>query len=145
VEDETKRILDQVAEGTLTVDEAVPLLEALRQGDRQQEPAGAERPTSPASGLAPAPVTAPAAAIGAPAAREGAPVRTGPGGLSFGALVELKQQGVTADFVRDLAIAGYTNLSAGTLVELRQQGVDARFIYELRDAGFDRPSPGDLV
>jgi hypothetical protein len=130
MEDETKRILDLVAQGELTVDEATPRLEALRRKVPQVEPA------EPAGEPSPASVASPVRdAAGGGAAQ----------GFSFKALVEMKQQGVTPEFIRDLAIAGYPGLSAGMLVELRQQGVDARFIYELRDSGYERLSPHDLV
>jgi hypothetical protein len=60
-------------------------------------------------------------------------------------LIELRSQGVDSDYVRELADVGYRDLSTEQLVELRSQGVDAEFARGLKEQGLDSLSLADLV
>lgn len=51
--------------------------------------------------------------------------------------VQLKVVGVTPDYVRDLASAGFANLDADELVEARAVKVSPAYIREMRSAGFN--------
>jgi hypothetical protein len=49
-----------------------------------------------------------------------------------GQLLELRAQGVTPDYVRELKAAGFDKLTPEELVTLRSQGVSARLLKSLR-------------
>jgi bla regulator protein blaR1 len=60
-------------------------------------------------------------------------------------LIRLRAQGVSPDFVQELAALGYKDLSPSQLLTLRAHGVDADFIRELCDLGWSRLSVTHLV
>jgi hypothetical protein len=70
-------------------------------------------------------------------------VREGYTGFSARDYIDLRAQGVSIAFLRDLQDSGY-NLSAREIVNLRAQGVDADFLHQLRSYGL-HPSASDLV
>lgn len=55
-------------------------------------------------------------------------------------LVDLRIHGVTLDYIRETARAGYRNLSAQEYIDLRIHGVDTEFIRYLKAAGYDLPA-----
>jgi hypothetical protein len=56
-------------------------------------------------------------------------------GLVPGELVELRSQGVTPEFVRELREAGYDRLTTRELIELRSHGVDPALLKRLKARG----------
>lgn len=65
--------------------------------------------------------------------------------LSGGEITALAVQDITPDYVRELARAGYPRLSAGQLVALKVQDVDPGYVREITRAGGPRPTPEQLV
>ncbi len=63
--------------------------------------------------------------------------------LSARAFMDLKAHGIGIDYLRDLHTAGY-RLGAADLITLHSRGVSANFAAELKGAGYDLP-PGQLA
>ena len=117
MDEERFKIMQMLADGTITTDEADLLLEAL-------EAAPAE----------------PAAATGqtqriAPPWREmpKQPARTF-ANLTLDQLIELRNHGVDPEFIQRVHEAGLTNLAFEQLLELGIHGVNPDFIREMRAA-----------
>jgi hypothetical protein len=106
--DERTKILDMLAAGTVTVEQAVQLLDAV-----------ASRAAGGAGGESAAP------ARGSDAAPR----------FTVEELVQLADHGVGADFLRAVREAGYHDLSADELTELADHGVSAGYLEELRHVG----------
>jgi beta-lactamase regulating signal transducer with metallopeptidase domain len=122
--------------------------------DREPPPAPstprtrAKRPSSPerasADNIPQKSVAAPAPAppaVGPPPAPIGnsllaALVANGYDDLSIDEIVELKQQGVTPDFIAGIAHSGIGKLRANGIVSLRQQGVRPEYIQDILALGF---------
>jgi hypothetical protein len=51
--------------------------------------------------------------------------------------VQMKAVGVTPDYVRELASAGFGNLESDDLIEARAVGVSAGYIRQMRAAGYN--------
>jgi hypothetical protein len=52
--------------------------------------------------------------------------------------------GVTPEYLRGIADAGYAGLPAGEIVELRQHGVPSDFVRQARELGY-RFTPRELI
>lgn len=59
-------------------------------------------------------------------------------------IIELKTQGVTTDWVRGLAAEGVANLKARQCIEAKIQGVTPEFVHQLRERGFRDLTLGQL-
>ena len=122
---ERTRVLELVAAGTISVEQATQLLDAIGWGS-------AEAPS-------PAPKVETRGAAGRSL---GALVP----GLTAQELIELADHGVGADYLRELREAGLTDLSVSELTELFDHGVRARLRSgEMRDAGFAHLSAAELT
>ncbi|HWB25822.1 MAG TPA: M56 family metallopeptidase [Chitinophagaceae bacterium] len=51
-------------------------------------------------------------------------------------LIELREHGVSATFIRQLNEAGYKNIPLDEAIALRDHGIDIDFVHELNNAGF---------
>src|SRR5439155_22798969 len=122
VNPESMKILEMLAEGKITVDDANELLAAV--GDDAPPIAPAKPPVS-----------------------RSLPEETSTAvsGLTFEQLADMRLHGVNADFIRELQSIGYGPFRPGELIELRDHGVDRDFIEELRDEGLGYLSAGALV
>ncbi len=56
--------------------------------------------------------------------------------LSLDKLIEMKEHGVTADFILSFRKMGYTNISPDQAIELRDHGVTVEFIREFQQMGW---------
>jgi beta-lactamase regulating signal transducer with metallopeptidase domain len=56
--------------------------------------------------------------------------------LSLDKLIELKEHGVTADYILSFKKMGYNNISPDQAIELRDHGVTVEFIRELQGMGY---------
>jgi hypothetical protein len=63
------------------------------------------------------------------------PKDLGYAGLAPGELIELRSQGVTPGFVRELKDAGYDRLTTRELIDLRSHGVDPGLLKRLKGRG----------
>jgi hypothetical protein len=57
-------------------------------------------------------------------------------GASLRQLIDLRQHGITAAYIRDVNSAGYRNFRAEDYLELRDHGVDSAFLWDLKSAGY---------
>jgi hypothetical protein len=122
--DETRQVLEMLAAGTITPDQAAELLDAM--DDREPQPSPVHARPRPERN------------------RERGGRRRGGrhrdhGKIKDSALAELAEarlMGVTPEYIRELQEAGLGELSLGELTELRTHGVDGDFIAEMRDLGF---------
>jgi hypothetical protein len=69
----------------------------------------------------------------------------GLGDLSVDDLIELHDHDVTPRFVRELREAGCSGLTRQELIELRNHGIGATFMRQMRDAGLDDVALDQLV
>jgi hypothetical protein len=58
-------------------------------------------------------------------------------GASLQQLIELRQHGLSAQFVRDAGRAGYRNFRAQEFIDLKDHGVESGFLRDLKSAGYD--------
>jgi beta-lactamase regulating signal transducer with metallopeptidase domain len=73
-----------------------------------------------------------------PAARPGFLAALGAAGyrdLSVDEIIELKNHGVDANYIRDMSGNGWGKLSAQDLMKLRDHGVSAQYLRDIRDSG----------
>jgi hypothetical protein len=113
---ERAKVLEMLASGAITVDQATQLLDAIGWGT-----AGAP------GGAAPLPQRV---------AHVGGRHASGPvAGFTTEELAELYSHGVTPDYLREMWAAGFRELTAEELAELYSHGVDAAYLRGLRDAG----------
>jgi len=121
--EERQKVLEMLAEGRLTPEQADRLLEALGSLGR-----GAPRPQ---------PELRPS----------GADDRQGRflSGLSADQLIKMRQHGVNPAFIQEMRDLGFTDLSVDQLVKLRIHGVNAEFLQGMRELGFEALPPDTLV
>lgn len=110
--EERRQVLQMLAEGRITPEQAEQLLEALEEQGREQPSAQVEPP-------------------GQPAARTEPPAGTWSiGGIDLDRLVEMKAVGVSPDYIREMqALLG--NVSLDELIEMRAVGVSPEFVREV--------------
>ena len=65
----------------------------------------------------------------------GALVAAGYGDLPVDDIINLKNQGISADFLRGVSQAGWGKLSVQELIGLRQRGVSPQYLHDIREAG----------
>jgi hypothetical protein len=122
--EERRQILEMLAAGRLTVEQANQLLDAL-------EPEQSAKPAGPRS-------------AGRQGERQGPPRRRG-ATMSPEMLVPFKALAIDAAYVQELRDAGLEGLTPELLVRLRAVGVDAAYVHELREAGLENLTPEVLV
>lgn len=118
--EERMLILDMVANGKITVEEASQLLQALEHED-QVDPDELPIPRRPVTGP--------------PASR--AP--------TLDEIIKMQMHGVDADFIRDLKRVGLRNLTPDQLIHLYNHGVDAGFVVAMRGQGYTNLTVDELV
>jgi hypothetical protein len=124
---ERSRVLELVAAGTITVEQATQLLDAIGWG-------AAEGPASGSTGQA-------AGRRGEAGRRLGALAP----GLTTEDLIELADHGVGPDYLRELREAGLTDLTVSEVTELYGHGVRADYIRKMREAGYGHLSAAELT
>ncbi len=99
-------------------------------------------PTTPTPAPAPVPAPSPASPPAPPTPPQPAApgflaalTQAGYGNLDVDEIVELKVQGVTAEFIRQMNAAGSGKLTTRQLVEIRVHGVTPTYLAELKNAG----------
>ncbi|OLE51471.1 MAG: hypothetical protein AUG51_23550 [Acidobacteria bacterium 13_1_20CM_3_53_8] len=65
--------------------------------------------------------------------------------LTIDQLIEMKNHGVTPDFVRELRAAGYNVTRPEALIALHDHGVSAKYVREMASLGFNHLSLEELV
>jgi beta-lactamase regulating signal transducer with metallopeptidase domain len=65
--------------------------------------------------------------------------------LTADQLVEFREQGVTADFIRELKQTGLRELNADKIVELKVQGADPAWIRQIQSLGYPNVSVDDAI
>jgi hypothetical protein len=159
--DERTHVLQMLANGKITVDEAEALLTALETGDQSQQPftfpAGVH-PQPPQPPRPPQPPVPPQPWRGAPRPRRErsgddlidqvlalrihgidakfitAIKELGLGDNTIDEWIALKNHDVTAEFVEEMRAAGLEKLNPDELLQLRIHGVDAAFVQAMREA-----------
>jgi hypothetical protein len=112
--EERQKVLEMLAEGRLTPEQADRLLEAL--GTAGQ---GAQRPQpEPRPG------------------RTDNPQQRFLSGLTADQLIKMRQHGVNPDFIQEIRGLGFTDLNVDQLIKMRIHGVGPDFIEEMRGLGF---------
>src|SRR4051794_41127783 len=127
--EERRQVLEMLAAGKVTVEQANQLLEAL---------GAAGRPTDTGEPRAPAHQRE-------RAAQRGRPADAYFSNLAADQLVELRDHGVSPAFVRQMRELGFTDLSPNDLVKLRDHGVTPAFIRDMRELGLGELAPDELV
>lgn len=120
--EERRQVLEMLAAGRITVEQAASLLEAV-------EPQGERRGDSAYAGER---------------RQEGRSARRPPR-LTPSELAGFKALGVNAAYLQEMREAGYGDLSPEQLSQLKALGVTASYVRELREAGYDNLSPDDLA
>ena len=111
----TRKVLDMLVQGTIDVDQAEELLGAIA------EPVASARRSSRPAG-------------------DRVGLR-----LTVEELVELASNGVDADYVKSLAVAGLRNLTVSEIVELADNGVEADYVRDLVEAGLEDLTVDEIV
>jgi bla regulator protein blaR1 len=65
--------------------------------------------------------------------------------ISVDQLIELRDHGVTPDFIQGMRRMGFTDFDIDHLIELRDHGVNADFIQEMRELGLTEMSIDKLI
>ena len=126
-------------------------------------PAAQAEPAAPEATPAPAAPAAPSAAPPAPAAPPQAPVPPAPsanpprgsflaalvaagyGNLSVEDIIDLKNNGVSADFLNRVHQSGLGKLTPKQLIQLRNNSVSPEFVKEIREAGLGSISTEEII
>lgn len=125
--DERMQVLEMLAAGKITAEQANQLIDALAEGAAfENEPPRPNvltthhhRPQTRNAGLA--------------------------AGFTPDELIELSKAGVNARFVREMRDAGFQNVTADELIEMSKHGVSARFVREMHELGFSKLSSDELI
>jgi DNA-binding transcriptional MerR regulator len=168
---ERTRVLEMVAKGTISIEQADQLLEALEntktnhatQNDSPEIPASDDEESQKGFGQnwtrlgkdwgrfgqefgrgfrSPASPRPPHPPR--PPRPPRAPKGVGGGKLSFEQMIELGQYGISANYVRELSEAGLNDLSFEEVIKLGQYGINAKYVIELRKLG-DELGAGELT
>src|SRR5689334_2060678 len=121
MDEEREKIMTMLAEGTITVEEAYQLLEAIE----------AELPSAPPAATGQTQRIAPRQP--AAAGQAGNPFAN----LTIDQLIQLGTHGVDAEFIRGVRQLGVTPLSFRQLLEMGIHGVDPEFIRGIHEAGLN--------
>lgn len=70
---------------------------------------------------------------------------TGWGKLTPGQLISLHDHGVSADYLRELRAAGIRNLALDQVQSLKDRGVSARAVHEIHSLGFGPYEAGEVI
>lgn len=152
--DGTQQILDMLASGAISAEEAGELLDALRDepAERPVVSAGYRDERKGRHERGRRETIRPEIAEIADAAMYGvdddfvrALREAGYTGLSIPDLIELAKYGVDEEFIEGLKRAGYTGLSADELVEMAKYGADGEFVERMRSLGLADLSPEELA
>src|SRR5690349_16754688 len=122
MDEEREKIVTMLAEGTITVEEAYQLLDAIEAA----EPATQVAATGQAERMEPqrrAEVSGQAGNLFAK--------------LTLDQLIQLRMHGVSPEFIRGIRELGLTDLSFEQILELGMHGVDPGFIRGIREAGLN--------
>lgn len=119
---ERQQILEMLANGKITPEQAGQLLDAVE----PDELAGADEWAAPRQEL-----------------RQSRPRRRATPELRK--LAAASMHGVTSQYIAEMRAAGYDDLTVEQLIELRIHGVNPDFVQEIREAGYTDLSPEDLV
>src|SRR5215216_4266375 len=129
-EKERLLILDMIAEGKITADEAEELFKAM---DVTEEMAVTYPPTlaSPLSPLSPSPSS------GTPASKDliAALKEAGIDRVTLSDMQELYSHKITAEYIREILALGVKPDGLGEWIDLRNHGITPRYVRELRDMG----------
>jgi hypothetical protein len=123
--DETRQVLEMLAEGKVTPEQAAKLLDAM-----DDRPARQAYPPPPPTALR-------------TRVRRRRAHSTSPSPLQQ--LAQARLQGVSTEYVQEMREAGYDDLTLEELTTLRALGVDGDFVAELRDMGFTDLNAEDLA
>jgi len=107
--EERWKVLEMLAAGTISVEQADQLLEAI--GPQPSPRTDIRSNTTP-------------------------PTRTAGIGITVEELIELREHDVDADYLHAVRSAGFSGLSVEQIIELHEHEVDADYLKALRDAGF---------
>src|SRR5262249_55443715 len=72
-------------------------------------------------------------------------VAAGYGDLPVDDIINLKNQGVTADYLLRISRAGWGKLSPSIVIGLKHQGVDPDYVREIHSLGFGPYTPGMMI
>ena len=120
--EEREKVLEMLADGQITVEQANELLEALSANLVSQQEQRFDRGLDPDKVLS-----------------------TGFKNLSLDEIVSAKIHGIDGDYIRELAEIGFTNLSLDEVVSAKIHGIDGDYIRELSKAGFTNLSLDEVV
>ena len=136
--EERQRILQMLADGKITPEQADQLLDALG----SDEPARSDewsaprqesrRPRERRRGDPTLRILAKASMHGVTSDYIAEMRAAGYGDLTLEQLISMRIHGVTSDFVRQMQQAGYSDLSAEDLIQLRISGVTPDYLREMR-------------
>jgi hypothetical protein len=121
--DDVQRVLQMVADGSVTAEEAADLLDVL------------ESASAGATQLQPGTVAVPAPS----------PARVKKGRPDVELLARATMHGVNAEYVREMAEVGYANLGLEDLTRMRMHGIDGDFVRSMSEVGLSNLSTQDLV
>ncbi len=152
---ERTRVLEMVAKGTISIEQADQLLEALENTkpdranqneitalDEEESWKGFGQDFGRAFTRPPHPPMPPRPPH--PPRPPRAPKGVSGGKLSFEQMIELGQYGISANYVRELGEAGLNDLSFEEVIKLGQYGINAKYVIELRKLG-DELGAGELT
>jgi hypothetical protein len=131
---ERAKVLEMLAAGTVTVEQATQLLDAIG----WEAPEGRGRPGRQPAGPVPGFTTDELVALadnGVDASYLREAWAAGFRHLTADELIELHDHGVGADYLQELGRSGLTDLSVEDVTELADHGVSVAYLRELREAG----------
>ena len=138
--DQRTHVLQMLANGKITVDEAESLLTALEEGNQRQQPfpfpAGApSHPPRP-----PQPPAPPQPLRGAPRPR-----RERSSDDLIDQVLSLRIHGIDAKFIAAMKELGFHDITIDEWIALKNHGVTAEFVEEMRAVGFEKLNPDELL
>ena len=113
------RVLELVKNGTITIEQADELIDALQTANQPTYPSSSSEFRMPEPPRPPKPPRAPRA--------------SGGGKFSFEQMIELGKFGINTQYVRSLADAGLSNLSFDDIIEFGKFGIQPDYVIQLQN------------
>jgi beta-lactamase regulating signal transducer with metallopeptidase domain len=103
-------------------------------------------PPPPAAALAaPAPIPGPVPPAAPRGSFLGALVAAGYGNLAVDDIINLKNNGISADYISGISASGWGQLKPQEMIDLHNRGVSAQYVRKMKDAGFRELTVSDVI
>jgi len=102
-------------------------------------------PPPPAASASPTPVPGPVPPAPPRGSFLGALVAAGYGNLPVDDIINLKNNGISAEYIAGVSASGWGQLKPQEMIDLHNRGVSAQYVRKIKDAGFRELTVADVI